>query len=62
MWTLEMEIGREICDTWCNLATALDVGWSGRGRDKKDVCFLGDGKHVVQFTELGGQKEEELVY
>lgn len=35
-------------------------GWGGR--DKKDVCFLDDWKRVVQFTELGGQKEEELVY
>lgn len=47
-----MEIGREIgiYDAWYNLATALDVKWSGR--DKRH-CFLDDWKHVVQFTELG---------
>lgn len=42
------------------MATALDVGWSGRGKDK-DICFLDDWKHVVQFIELGRSKEEELV-
>lgn len=57
MWILEMEISREICDIWCNLATVLGVGWQGRGRDKEDICFLDNGKHVVQCTEPERSKE-----
>ena len=37
---------RYVYDTGYNLATALDVKWSGRG-EIRDICFLDDWKHVV---------------